>query len=167
MSNALKIEGLSVSYGPIPALRNISIDVPDGGFVCVLGSNGAGKTTLVRTITGVLYLQKGKCTSGSIKFGDQEITKQKSRTIVRSGVAQVTEGRMLFPHLTTEENLRCGAASRDENRARCRALSEASKLEPHVFAVADHAFRSAALAYTGRAGAESHVRRNDNLVISR
>ena len=65
-----------------------------------------------------------------------------------------------------QDELRCGAASRDENRARCRALSEASKLEPHVFAVADRAFRSAALAYTGRAGAESHVRTNQAILVS-
>jgi len=132
MNNSLSIEGLSVSYGPIPALRNISIEVPDGGFVSVLGSNGAGKTTLVRTITGVLYLQKGKCTSGSIKFGDQEITKQKSRTIVRSGVAQVPEGRMLFPQLTTEENLRCGAASRKDVSGINDTLSEVFDLFPQL-----------------------------------
>ena len=130
MSNSLKIDGLSVSYGPIPALRNISIEVPTGGFVAVLGSNGAGKTTLVRTVTGVLYLQKGKCTSGSIKFGDQEITKQKSRTIVRSGVAQVPEGRMLFPHLTVEENLRCGAASRKDASGINDTISEVFDLFP-------------------------------------
>ena len=132
MSNSLKIDGLSVSYGPIPALRNISIEVPTGGFVCVLGSNGAGKTTLVRTITGVLYLQKGKCTSGSIKFGDQEITRQKSRIIVRSGIAQVPEGRMLFPHLTVEENLRCGAASRKDASGINDTISEVFDLFPQL-----------------------------------
>ncbi len=132
MSNSLKIDGLSVSYGPIPALRNISIEVPTGGFVSVLGSNGAGKTTLVRTITGVLYLQKGKCTSGSIKFGDQEITRQNSRTIVRSGVAQVPEGRMLFPHLTVEENLRCGAASRRDASGINETISEVFDLFPQL-----------------------------------
>ena len=102
MSNALSIDGLSVSYGPIPALKNVSIEVPNGGFVTVLGANGAGKTTLVRTISGVLYLQKGKRTSGSIKFGGQEISKSKSRSIVRGGIAHVPEGRMLFPQLTVE-----------------------------------------------------------------
>ena len=130
MSNALKIDGLSVSYGPIPALRNVSIEVPSGGFVSVLGSNGAGKTTLVRTIMGVLYLQKGKCTSGSIKFGDREITKQKSRAIVRSGVAQVPEGRMLFPHLTVEENLRCGAATRNDASGIKETIAEVFDLFP-------------------------------------
>ncbi len=132
MSNSLKIDGLSVSYGPIPALRNISIEVPTGGFVSVLGSNGAGKTTLVRTITGVLYLQKGKCTSGSIKFGDQDITRQKSRIIVRSGIAQVPEGRMLFPHLTVEENLRCGAASRKDASGISDTISEVFDLFPQL-----------------------------------
>jgi len=130
MSNALKIDCLSVSYGPIPALRNVYIEVPSGGFVSVLGSNGAGKTTLVRTIMGVLYLQKGKCTSGSIKFGDQEITKQKSRAIVRSGVAQVPEGRMLFPQLTVEENLRCGAASRKDASGIKETIAEVFDLFP-------------------------------------
>jgi len=130
MSNALTIDGLNVSYGPIPALRNVSIEVPSGGFVSVLGANGAGKTTLVRTITGVLYLQKGKCTSGSIKFGGQEITKQKSRTIVRNGIAQVPEGRMLFPQLTVEENLRCGAASRKDASGINETISEIFDLFP-------------------------------------
>ena len=64
MSNALKIEGLSVSYGPIPALRNISIEVPDGGFVCVLGSNGAGKTTLFRMLTEQEPPDSGKLNIG-------------------------------------------------------------------------------------------------------
>ena len=100
MSSSLKIDGLSVSYGPIPALRKLSIEVPEGGFVSVLGSNGAGKTTLVRTITGVLYLQKGKGTSGSITRDGQDMTKLKTRKIVTGGVAQVPEGRMLFPQLT-------------------------------------------------------------------
>ena len=132
MSNALSIDGLSVSYGPIPALKNVSIEVPNGGFVTVLGANGAGKTTLVRTISGVLYLQKGKRTSGSIKFGGQEISKSKSRSIVRGGIAHVPEGRMLFPQLTVEENLRCGAASRSDTAEIGNTLSEVFDLFPQL-----------------------------------
>ena len=132
MSSSLKIDGLSVSYGPIPALRNVSIEVPEGGFVSVLGSNGAGKTTLVRTITGVLYLQKGKVTSGSITRDGQDITKLNTRKIVTGGVAQVPEGRMLFPQLTVEENLRCGAASRRDLGGINDTLSEVFDLFPQL-----------------------------------
>ena len=132
MSSSLKIDELSVSYGPIPALRNVSIEVPEGGFVSVLGSNGAGKTTLVRTITGVLYLQKGKVTSGSITRDGQDITKLNTRKIVTGGVAQVPEGRMLFPQLTVEENLRCGAASRRDLAGINDTLSEVFDLFPQL-----------------------------------
>ncbi|MCY3633135.1 MAG: ABC transporter ATP-binding protein [bacterium] len=110
----LTIEGLTVVYGGVTALDDVKINVPSGGFVTVLGANGAGKTTLVRSITGLLYLHKGRVRRGSIELGGESILGKKSPDIVSAGVAQVPEGRKLFPNLTVKENLLCGAASRSD-----------------------------------------------------
>ena len=110
----LQIQGLTVVYGGVTALDNVNITVPSGGFVSVLGANGAGKTTLVRSITSLLYLHKGRVRRGSIELGGESILGKKSPDIVAAGVAQVPEGRKLFPNLTVKENLLCGAASRSD-----------------------------------------------------
>lgn len=109
----LRVEGLEVRYSnAIMALSGVSLTVPDGGFVAVLGANGAGKTTLVRAITGLLSLHNGKPRLGDIHYAGKNITHATPRTIVRLGIGQVPEGRMIFPTLTVDENLRAGAASR-------------------------------------------------------
>ena len=110
--DGLFISDLEVAYGPIVALSGVSIAVPKGKFISVIGANGAGKTTLVRTITGVLWLQGGKVRSGEMTLDGSSIVGKKSSRIVSSGIGQVPEGRMLFGNLTLEENLRCGAATR-------------------------------------------------------
>ncbi len=110
----LRIEGLTVVYGGVTALSDVSVTVPSGGFVSVLGANGAGKTTLVRSITSLLYIHKGRVRRGSIELGGKSILSKKSPDIVAAGVAQVPEGRKLFPNLTVRENLLCGAASRSD-----------------------------------------------------
>ncbi|MDE0238527.1 MAG: ATP-binding cassette domain-containing protein, partial [bacterium] len=110
----LRIEGLTVVYGGVTALSDVSVTVPSGGFVSVLGANGAGKTTLVRSITSLLYIHKGRVRRGSIELGGKSILGKKSPDIVAAGVAQVPEGRKLFPNLTVRENLLCGAASRSD-----------------------------------------------------
>ncbi|WP_420638883.1 ABC transporter ATP-binding protein [Candidatus Poriferisocius sp.] len=110
----LEVAGLEVAYGGVTALADVNITVPAGGFVSVLGANGAGKTTLVRSITSLLYLHKGRVRRGSITLGGQSILGKKSFEIVQAGVAQVPEGRKLFPNLTVKENLLCGAASRND-----------------------------------------------------
>ncbi|WP_420432421.1 ABC transporter ATP-binding protein [Candidatus Poriferisocius sp.] len=117
MSNGgldLRIKDLTVVYGGVTALSDVSIAVPSGGFVSVLGANGAGKTTLVRSVTSLLYLHKGRVRRGSIELGGNSILGKKSPDIVAAGVAQVPEGRKLFPNLTVKENLLCGAASRSD-----------------------------------------------------
>ena len=117
MSNGgldLRIQGLTVVYGGVTALDDVNIAVPSGGFVSVLGANGAGKTTLVRSITSLLYLHKGRVRRGNIELGGESILGKKSPDIVAAGVAQVPEGRKLFPNLTVKENLLCGAASRSD-----------------------------------------------------
>ena len=100
----LKIEGLSVSYGGIKAVRNISFDVPDGKIVTLIGANGAGKSTTLRAISGLVKPQSGK-----ILFNDEDITGMDSAQIVKRGITMVPEGRRIFPNLTVYENIRIGA----------------------------------------------------------
>ena len=114
LTKGLHIRNLHVSYGGVTALAGIDIDVPPGAFVSVLGANGAGKTTLVRSITGLLYLHKGRVQDGTVEIDGESILGRKSAHIVQAGVAQVPEGRKLFPNLSVEENLLCGAATRTD-----------------------------------------------------
>ncbi len=128
----LRIEDLTVVYGGVTALDNVNIAVPPGGFVTVLGANGAGKTTLVRSITSLLYLHKGRVRRGSITLGGESILDKKSPDIVKAGVAQVPEGRKLFPNLTVKENLLCGAASRSDVDAIDDSLEQNLELFPQL-----------------------------------
>src|SRR5262249_35917227 len=102
----LVIKDLVVSYGPVRALHGVSLNVPEGKLICVIGSNGAGKTTLLRTISGVL-----KPNSGSIKLGDNELVGVKPHLITRRGVAHCPEGRRVFPDQSVTDNLVLGAFS--------------------------------------------------------
>jgi len=128
----LKIEGLTVIYGGVTALDDVHINVPPGGFVSVLGANGAGKTTLVRSITSLLYLHKGRVRRGSIELGGESVVGKKSPEIVAAGVAQVPEGRKLFPNLTVRENLLCGAASRSDLGGIDESLEQNLELFPQL-----------------------------------
>ena len=106
----LKISDLHVSYGEIKALKGVSLEVPEGAIVTLIGANGAGKTTLLRTISGLL-----KPKSGSIVFGGGEIGDMKAHQIVAEGIAHSPEGRMIFANLTVLENLKMGAYLRKDN----------------------------------------------------
>lgn len=128
----LRIQDLTVVYGGVTALDNVNITVPPGGFVTVLGANGAGKTTLVRSITSLLYLHKGRVRRGSITLGGESILDKKSPDIVKAGVAQVPEGRKLFPNLSVKENLLCGAASRSDVDAIDDSLEQNLELFPQL-----------------------------------
>ena len=111
MSALLEIRDLSVSYGAIAALSSVSISVPAGEIVAVLGANGGGKTTLLKTISGLV--QAG---SGSIVFDGERITKLSPEAITRKGIVQAPEGRQIFGELTVRENLQIGAFTvRDRN----------------------------------------------------
>lgn len=111
----LHVTGLEVAYNDaVTALSGVSIDVPPGAFVTVLGANGAGKTTLVRSITGLLFAHGGAVRDGEMTYGDLDLTRGDSSAAVRGGICQVPEGRMLFPRLTVEENLLVGAATRSD-----------------------------------------------------
>ncbi|MHB1025855.1 MAG: ABC transporter ATP-binding protein [Desulfobacteria bacterium] len=116
----LEVRGIETYYGNIPALREISIDVHEGGVVAIIGANGAGKTTLMKTITGVLRPR-----SGTVSFLGDEITGLPSHKIVARGIALVPEGRAILSRMTVRENLEMGAftqrdatkAARDMDRA--------------------------------------------------
>ena len=105
----LSIKDLYVNYGGINALRGISLDVPDGKIVTLIGANGAGKSTTLRTISGLV-----KAKSGSILWNDEELTTKSIDTIVSSGIAMVPEGRRVFADLTVLENLKIGAYLRKD-----------------------------------------------------
>ncbi len=115
----LEIEGVSTFYGPIQALRDVSIAVADGSVTAVLGANGAGKTTLLKTITGLLRPRRGR-----VQFDGRDLTSMRVEDIVRLGVAHVPEGRGVVQELTVEENLRLGALWRRDGADRKRALDE-------------------------------------------
>jgi len=105
----LKVNDLVVSYGGIEALKGISLDVPDGKIVTLIGANGAGKSTLLRSIIGLVKPDKG-----SITYGDKELIGLNSQQIVQNGITLVPEGRRVFPNLTVLENLQIGAYLRND-----------------------------------------------------
>ena len=105
----LKIENLCVSYGGIKALRGISLEVPDGKIVTLIGANGAGKSTTLRTISGLV-----KADSGSITYDGQELLGKPINKILEAGIAQSPEGRRVFANLTVLENLKAGAYLRTD-----------------------------------------------------
>ncbi|WP_018654601.1 ABC transporter ATP-binding protein [Actinomadura flavalba] len=114
---ALDVTGLTVDYGPVRALRDVSLTVPDGGLVAVLGANGAGKSTLLRAISGVLPYYGGSIRSGDVKLHGDSLRGRRADQIVGRGVVQVPEGRQIFGRMTVGENLRAGAlGARDRRR---------------------------------------------------
>jgi branched-chain amino acid transport system ATP-binding protein len=109
----LRVRDIDVVYGEaIHVLRGVSIDVPYGAIVAILGANGAGKTTLLRACSGLLGVHDGRVTAGTISLDDERIERANPASIVRRGIAQVMESRRVFGELTVEENLRAGAFTR-------------------------------------------------------
>lgn len=108
----LKVENLSVRYGAITAINNISFHVNQGEIVTFVGANGAGKTTTMRALSGLI-----PASHGSIQFAGKDLRTLRSDQIVKLGVVQSPEGRMIFPDMTVKENLVMGAYSRKSNRA--------------------------------------------------
>lgn len=100
----LKINALNVSYGNIRVLKDLSIQVPVGKVVSIIGANGAGKSTLLKSISGIM-----KINGGSILYKEQNIAGMPANRIVRLGISQVPEGRQIFAHLTVRDNINLGA----------------------------------------------------------
>jgi branched-chain amino acid transport system ATP-binding protein len=113
----LEVRGIETFYGNIPALRGISIAVPAGGVVAILGANGAGKTTLMKTIAGVLRPR-----SGTVSFLGEEIAGLPSHRIVRRGISLVPEGRAILSRMTVRENLEMGAFTRSDAKVAGRDM---------------------------------------------
>ena len=102
--SSLEIEGLEVAYGRIAVVHGVSLRVPEGGVVCLIGANGAGKTTIMRAISGLVRPR-----AGSIRFGGEPIAGRAAHRIAAAGLRQVPEGRQCFAELTVAENLAIGA----------------------------------------------------------
>ncbi len=97
-------------------IKGLSLEVPEGGIVTLLGANGAGKTTTLKAISGLLRPDRGEVTKGTIEFDGVSIEKKEAPDIVKMGIVQVLEGRKVFEHLSAEENLIAGAHTRDSMR---------------------------------------------------
>ncbi len=113
----LELLNVESSYGPVQALRGVSLAVPEGRIVTVLGANGAGKSTILKTISGIIEPRKGQ-----VKLAGAQIQGRSPDWIVRAGVVHVPEGREVFPLLSVEDNLRMGAYTRTDRDGVARDL---------------------------------------------
>ena len=128
----LALNNVQVLYDrAIEAVRDVSLEVPAGAIVALLGSNGAGKSTILKAISGVLYQEDGEIVSGSIRLGDDVISGLSPRAIVQRGLLQVPEGRALFSTLTVEENLVMGGFTRTRSETK-EGLERVYTLFPRV-----------------------------------
>ncbi len=123
----LKLSNIDTFYGPIQALRNVSLDVEQGEIVSLLGGNACGKSTTMKTILGLVKPRRG-----TIEFLGQRIEKQSPSAIVRAGISPVLEARRLFPYLTVDENLRMGAYVRSDKHEIQRDIEKIYELFPIV-----------------------------------
>lgn len=123
----LEIRNLHLSYGGIAALHGISLEVPAGSIVTLIGGNGAGKSSTLRAISGI-----AKVASGSIVFEGRDITNKPAHEIVALGIAQAPEGRMVFSNLTVLENLHMGAHLRRDRKAISSDLERIFTLFPRL-----------------------------------
>jgi branched-chain amino acid transport system ATP-binding protein len=126
----LNINGIEVIYNHvILVLKGVSLTVPDGRIVALLGANGAGKTTTLRAVSNLLRAERGEVTKGSIEYRGEKIEGLTAYDLVKRGVVQVMEGRRCFAHLTVEENLLTGAYSRGASRRGHTRTEVAADLE--------------------------------------
>ena len=126
----LKINNIEVKYHEvILVLKGVSIEVPKGGIVALLGANGAGKSTTLKAISGLLNHEDGEVTDGSIEFMGEGIHRLGAEKIAKMGIVQVIEGRRVFEHLTVEQNLKVGA----HMRRRGKSVKEGLEVVYHYF----------------------------------
>lgn len=123
----LEMTDISVNYGKVSAVRDISLGVPEGGIVTIIGGNGAGKTTTLRAMSGMVPLK-----TGQITFEGERIDGLTSDKVVARGIAHVPEGRRIFPDMTVEENLRTGAFLRRDKPAVERDLDDVFNRFPRL-----------------------------------
>jgi len=123
----LRINEATVHYNKVAALKGVSMAADEGGIVTIIGANGAGKTTTLRAVSGLV-----KLTAGEIWFRDERIDRLPPEQIVARGIAQVPEGRRVFPDLTVEENLRTGAFLRKDKAGIARDLEKVFAAFPRL-----------------------------------
>jgi branched-chain amino acid transport system ATP-binding protein len=123
----LSVRDLDLYYGDAQALDRVSLEVPQGKIVAIVGANGAGKSSLIRTIAGI-----ERARTGSVRFKDREISALESHQICDAGIGQVAEGRQIFPSLTVLENLEIGAMLPRARKSARRALEEVFALFPRL-----------------------------------
>ena len=127
MSALLEIRKLSVAYGGIKAVRELSLEVAHGEMVCLIGANGAGKTTTLKAISGLIAPH-----AGSVHFDGQSLTRLPAHEVARRGLALVPEGRGVFPRMSVVENLMMGAYTRRDRAAIARDLDQVYALLPRL-----------------------------------
>jgi branched-chain amino acid transport system ATP-binding protein len=125
VKSLLQVESLTTRYGPIEAVRGVSIRVEEGEIVAILGPNGAGKSTILSSIMGLVHPA-----AGHVHFQGREVTGLEPEVMVRLGVGLVPEGRRLFKNLTVTDNLRLGAATRKDKEAAKKDLEDMFELFP-------------------------------------
>ena len=122
VENLLEVNNIEVIYNHvILVLKGVSLAVPKGAIIALLGGNGAGKTTTLKAISNLLHSERGEVTKGTITYRNNSIANLNPATLVKTGVIQVMEGRHCFEHLTVEENLMTGAYTRSEGKAEINA----------------------------------------------
>jgi branched-chain amino acid transport system ATP-binding protein len=127
----LEVANLEVVYNDVVlVLRGLSLTVPDGQIIALLGANGAGKTTTVRAITGILDVHNGDITKGSITFDGERIDRKDPAAIVRLGISQVLEGRRIFAEMSVDDNLRAGAFTNTDRGSAAAAHERVMDLFP-------------------------------------
>ena len=127
----LTLNNVEVIYdGVILVLKGVSLNVREGGITTLLGANGAGKTTTLKAISGLLRSERGEVTKGAIELAGERIDRLPPHEMVRRGVVQVFEGRRVFEHLTTEENLIAGGHIQSDRARSARASSASTSTSP-------------------------------------
>jgi len=127
MSALLQVEGVDLFYGDAQALSGVTLEVPQGEIVAIVGANGAGKSSLIRTIAGI-----ERCRAGRIRFKGSDIQALESHAVCNLGIGQVAEGRQVFPTLTVEENLQMGALLPRARAGAKRMLQEVYAMFPRL-----------------------------------
>lgn len=129
----LRLNNVEVAYlNVIRVLHGVSLEVPDGSIIALLGANGAGKSTTLKAISGLLRVEEGEITSGSIEWNGEIISRKSAEEIGKLGIIQALEGRHVFDHLTTEENVLVGAFHRHDRRAVKRDLDMVYEYFPQL-----------------------------------
>jgi branched-chain amino acid transport system ATP-binding protein len=132
-SDVLEVSNLEVVYnGFILVLRGVSLSVPSGSIVALLGANGAGKTTLLRAISGLLDVHNGEISKGSVRLFGERVDGRDPAAIVRQGMAQVMEGRRIFKELTVDENLKAGGYTRRDRSGLAESHEQVMSLFPKL-----------------------------------